>query len=88
MVSRWGISIYGTASSTRSGQGRGEVGPLYDRLRNLKVSREGGGRADLSDAALMLLLADKGTQSQTIATVLKTAGMAGFYNVRFGVISR
>jgi biopolymer transport protein ExbD len=66
----------------------GKVGPLFERLKNLKASRAGGGRADLADAALMLLLADKGTQSQTIATVLKTSGMAGFYNVRFGVISK
>jgi len=66
----------------------GTVGPLYERLHSLKVSRDAAGRADLADAALVLLLADKGTDSQTIATVLKTAGMAGFYNVRFGVISQ
>jgi biopolymer transport protein ExbD len=66
----------------------GRVGPLYDRLRNLKATRQGAGRGDLADAALMLLLADKGTDSVTITRVLKTAGMAGFYNVRFGVISR
>ena len=66
----------------------GRVGELFDRLRNLKVSREAAGRSDLADAALVLLLADKGTESQTITNVLKAAGMAGFYNVRFGVISR
>ena len=66
----------------------GKIGPLFERLRNLKASREGAGRSDLADADLILLLADKGTESQTITGVLKTAGMAGFYNVRFGVISR
>ena len=66
----------------------GRVGPLFDRLRSLKVTREGAGRADIADAALILLLADKGTDSETITRVLKTAGMAGFYNARFGVISR
>jgi biopolymer transport protein ExbD len=66
----------------------GKIGPLFERLRSLKVTREGAGRGDLADAALILLLADKGTDSQTITGVLKTAGMAGFYNVRFGVISR
>ena len=66
----------------------GKIPPLYDRLRSQKASREAAGRADLADAALVLLLADRATDSQTITQVLKTAGMAGFYNVRFGVISR
>jgi biopolymer transport protein ExbD len=66
----------------------GKVGALYDRLRTLKATRESAGRGDLADAALVLVLADKATDSQTITRVLKTAGMAGFYNVRFGVIAR
>ena len=66
----------------------GKVGPLFERLRSLKASREAAGRGDLADAALILVLADKGTDSQTITRVLKTAGFAGFYNVRFGVIAR
>ena len=66
----------------------GKITPLFERLRSLKVTREGAGRGDIADAALVLLLADRGTDSQTITQVLKTAGMAGFYNVRFGVISR
>jgi biopolymer transport protein ExbD len=66
----------------------GKITPLYERLRALKATREGAGRADLADAALILLLADRGTDSQTITQVLKTSGMAGFYNVRFGVISQ
>ena len=66
----------------------GRLTPLYERLRSLKASREGAGRADLADSALVLLLADKGTDALTITNVLKTAGVAGFYNVRFGVIAR
>jgi biopolymer transport protein ExbD len=66
----------------------GNVGALYDRLDKVKASRQAAGRADMADAALVLLLADRGTDSETITRVLKTAGRAGFYNVRFGVISR
>jgi biopolymer transport protein ExbD len=66
----------------------GRIAPLYERLRNVKVSRQAAGRADLADSDLVLLLADKGTQSKTITTVLRTAGYAGFVNVRFGVIAR
>jgi biopolymer transport protein ExbD len=66
----------------------GNVGALYERLDQVKASRQAAGRADMADAALVLLLADRGTDSETITHVLKTAGRAGFYNVRFGVISR
>jgi len=66
----------------------GTLPPLYDRLRTVKVSRESAGRADMADSDLVLLLADKGTDSKTISTVLRTAGHAGFVNVRFGVIAR
>lgn len=66
----------------------GNVGQLYERLRNVKVSRKAAGRADLAESDLILLLADKGTDSKTITTVLRTAGYAGFVNVRFGVIAK
>ncbi len=66
----------------------GRIGPLYERLRNVKLSREAAGRGDLADSDLVLLLADKGTQSKAISTVLRTAGFAGFVNVKFGVIAR
>ena len=66
----------------------GKIAPLFERLRNVKVSRTAAGRSDLADADLVLILADKGTDSKTITSVLKTAGHAGFYNVRFGVIAR
>jgi biopolymer transport protein ExbD len=64
-----------------------KIAPLYERLRQVRVSREAAGRADLADSNLILLLADKGTDSRTISTVLRSAGFAGFANVRFGVIA-
>ncbi len=66
----------------------GTLSPLYERLKTVKASRESAGRADMADSDLVLLLADKGTDSKTISTVLRTAGYAGFVNIRFGVISR
>jgi hypothetical protein len=66
----------------------GNVGPLFERLHNIKVSRESAGRGDLADASIALLLADKKTDAETVTTVLKTAGRAGFTNMRFGVISK
>jgi biopolymer transport protein ExbD len=65
-----------------------KIPPLYERLRQVRVSREAAGRADLADSNLILLLADKGTDSRTISTVLRSAGFAGFANVRFGVIAQ
>ncbi len=67
--------------------GDGNIAPLYERLHGVKTSREAAGRADIADADLILLLADRGTDSKTINQVLKTAGHAGFYSVKFGVIS-
>jgi biopolymer transport protein ExbD len=66
----------------------GKVTPLYERLRGVKAARVSAGRADLAEGDLVLLLADKGTDSKTITSILKTAGYAGFINVRFGVIAR
>jgi len=66
----------------------GRIGPLFERLKNVRVSREAAGRGDLGESDLVLLLADKETDARTISTVLRTAGYAGFYNVRFGVVSR
>jgi hypothetical protein len=66
----------------------GNVAQLYERLRNVKVSRKAAGRADLAESDLILVLADKGTDSKTITTVLRTAGYAGFVNVRFGVTAK
>jgi biopolymer transport protein ExbD len=66
----------------------GKIVPLFDRLRAVKAARTSAGRADLADADLVLLLADRQTDSKTITSILKTAGHAGFYNVRFGVIAQ
>jgi biopolymer transport protein ExbD len=65
-----------------------KIAPLYERMRQVRVSREAAGRADLADSTLILLLADKGTDSRTISTVLRSAGYAGFASVRFGVIAQ
>jgi biopolymer transport protein ExbD len=61
--------------------------PLFDKLRGIKDARAAAGRADAPEADVVLLLADKATDSSVIMKVLKTAGLAGFVNVRFGVLS-
>jgi biopolymer transport protein ExbD len=43
---------------------------------------------DLPGQDVVLLLADRNTDSGIITKVMKTAGMAGFVNVKFGVISQ
>ena len=40
------------------------------------------------EASGILLLADQDTDSDVVTKVLKTAGYAGFVNVRFGVIAQ
>jgi biopolymer transport protein ExbD len=65
-----------------------KIAPLYERLKQVRVSREAAGRGDMAESTLILLLADKGTDSRTISTVLRSAGFAGFANVRFGVIAQ
>ena len=65
-----------------------KIAPLYERMKAVRVSREAAGRADLADSSLILLLADKATDARTISTVLRSAGFAGFANVRFGVIAQ
>ena len=63
-----------------------KIVPLYGRLRKVKDLREAAGRADAPDNDVVLLLADRNTDSSVIMKVLKTCGMAGFVNVRFGVL--
>jgi len=65
-----------------------KIGALYERLKQVRITRDAAGRGDMADANLVLLLADKGTDSRTISTVLRSAGMAGFANVRFGVVAQ
>lgn len=85
-----GVPVANVANGSVMGDldASGRIGPLYERLRNVKVSREAAGRADLADSDLVLILADKGTTSKTVTTVLRTAGYAGFVNVKFGVIAQ
>ncbi len=66
----------------------GNITGLHARLRNVKASRIAAGRGDLADAETVLVLADKQTDADIITKVLKTAGQAGFINVKFGVISQ
>ena len=70
-----------------AGEDEDNIPPLYDRLRAVKDARTAAGRADAPDADVVLLLADKATDSTVVMRVLKTAGLAGFVNVRFGVLS-
>ena len=60
---------------------------LYDRLRAVKDARVAAGRGDAPESDVILLLADRNTDSSVVMKVLKTAGLAGFVNVRFGVLS-
>ena len=60
---------------------------LYDKLRAVKDARVAAGRGDAPESDVILLLADKNTDSSVVMKVLKTAGLAGFVNVRFGVLS-
>lgn len=60
---------------------------LYDKLRAVKDARAAAGRGDAPDNDVILLLADKETDSSVVMKVLKTCGLAGFVNVRFGVLS-
>ena len=65
-----------------------KIAPLYERLRQVRKSREVAGRGDMAESNLILLLADRGTDSRTISVVLRSAGLAGFANIRFGVIAQ
>ena len=62
---------------------------VFQRLQNARSTRVAMGRGDdLPGQDLVLLLADRNTDSGIITKVMKTAGMAGFVNVKFGVISK
>ncbi len=65
-----------------------KIAPLYERMKQVRISREAAGRGDMAESTLILLLADKATDSRTVSTVLRSAGFAGFANVRFGVIAQ
>jgi biopolymer transport protein ExbD len=65
-----------------------KIAPLFERLKQVRASREAAGRGDMADSNLILLLADKATDARTISTVLRSAGYAGFANIRFGVVAQ
>jgi biopolymer transport protein ExbD len=67
----------------------GKIPGLYAKLMSIKERRVETGREQSTDVASgILLLADKDTDSDVVTKVLKTAGYAGFVNVRFGVIAQ
>jgi biopolymer transport protein ExbD len=66
----------------------GLIPGLYAKLVSIKGNRAQSGREQNSEASGILLLADKDTDSDVVSKVLKTAGHAGFVNVRFGVIAQ
>jgi len=66
----------------------GRIPGLYAKLVSIKGNRAQAGQEQSSEASGILLLADKDTDSDVVSKVLKTAGQAGFVNVRFGVIAQ
>jgi biopolymer transport protein ExbD len=66
----------------------GRIASLYEKLVSIKERRAQAGREQTAEASGILLLADKDTDSDVVSKVLKTAGHAGFVNVRFGVIAQ
>jgi biopolymer transport protein ExbD len=66
----------------------GKIPGLYAKLVSIKGNRAQAGQEQNSEASGILLLADKDTDSDVVSKVLKTAGHAGFVNVRFGVIAQ
>jgi biopolymer transport protein ExbD len=67
---------------------QGRIPSLYAKLVGIKERRAQAGREQTGEASGILLLADKDTDSDVVSKVLKTAGHAGFVNVRFGVIAQ
>jgi biopolymer transport protein ExbD len=67
---------------------QGRIPSLYAKLVGIKERRAQSGREQAGEASGILLLADKDTDSDVVSKVLKTAGHAGFVNVRFGVIAQ
>jgi len=70
-----------------AGEG-GKIVALYDKLASAKANRKAAGEDGQPGSDTVLLLADKIIDSTLITDVLKTSAMAGFPNVRFGVIGQ
>jgi biopolymer transport protein ExbD len=66
----------------------GRIPSLYTKLLSIRERRAQAGREQTGEASGILLLADRDTDSDVVSKVLKTAGYAGFVNVRFGVIAQ
>jgi biopolymer transport protein ExbD len=66
----------------------GRIPGLYAKLMSIRERRAESGREQAGEASGILLLADKDTDSDVVNKVLKTAGYAGFVNIRFGVIAQ
>ena len=66
----------------------GRIPALYAKLVSTKEKRAQSGQEQGPEAGGILLLADKDTDADVITKVLKTAGQAGFVNIRFGVIAQ
>jgi biopolymer transport protein ExbD len=66
----------------------GNIPGLFAKLNEIRERRAEAGRPETPEAAGILLLADKDTDADAVSKVLKTAGQAGFVNVRFGVIAQ
>jgi biopolymer transport protein ExbD len=65
-----------------------KVVPLFDRLKNARSLRVNAGTEGAASTETVLLLADRSIDSTVITKVLKTAGMAGFVNIKFGVLAQ
>lgn len=68
--------------------GDGNIPGLFAKLTEIRERRDEAGKGETAEASGILLLADKDTDADAVSKVLKTAGQAGFVNVRFGVIAQ
>jgi biopolymer transport protein ExbD len=66
----------------------GRIPSLYAKLLSIRDRRANAGQEQPGEASGILLLADRDTDTDVVTKVLKTAGYAGFVNVRFGVIAQ
>lgn len=64
-----------------------KIPALFERLESVRHSREAAGEQTPPGGDIVLILADRGTDSALLIRVLKTAAMAGFANARFGVLA-
>lgn len=61
---------------------------LYDKLHGVQQAHAAAGTDDeVHGADLVMVLADKNTDAQIIAKILKTSAMAGFIKARFAVLA-